>query len=151
MFCINKCKRPVYTVCHHDMALLTHFYCIVVLPEQCEIKLSSVLMLSGTKRLNSGLLIDAHVRDVLSQPQGDLGNSTDGVRLQLANALFVQSGVKLMPEFTQHALEWGNSSLLRVNFSNSNHTYTQLHQWERYQNKGEPGFRIKVSAKIKAK
>ncbi|XP_057192423.1 probable serpin E3 [Triplophysa rosa] len=84
---------------------------------------------------------DARVRDVLSQPQGDLGNSSDGVRLQLANALFVQSGVKLLPEFTQHALEWGNSSLLSVNFSNSNHT--QLHQLARYQNKAEDQLQIR--------
>ncbi|RXN29077.1 putative serpin E3 [Labeo rohita] len=78
---------------------------------------------------------DARVQDILSRPQGDLGNSSIGVRLQLANALFVQSGVKLLPEFTQHALEWGNSSLLSVNFSNPNHTHSQLQHWARSQSK----------------
>uniref|UniRef100_A0A671K7K8 Serpin domain-containing protein n=1 Tax=Sinocyclocheilus anshuiensis TaxID=1608454 RepID=A0A671K7K8_9TELE len=62
---------------------------------------------------------DARVQDILSRPQGDLGNSSDGVRLQLANALFVQSGVKLLPEFTQHALGWGNSSLLSEQLQSS--------------------------------
>lgn len=85
----------------------------------------------------TGLLADARVQDILSRPQGDLGNSSDGVRLQLANALFVQSGVKLLPEFTQHALGWGNSSLLSVNFSNPNHTHSRLQQWTRSQSKGE--------------
>uniref|UniRef100_A0A8C2DVD0 Serpin peptidase inhibitor, clade E (nexin, plasminogen activator inhibitor type 1), member 3 n=1 Tax=Cyprinus carpio TaxID=7962 RepID=A0A8C2DVD0_CYPCA len=61
----------------------------------------------------------------------------DGVRLQLANALFVQSGVKLLPEFTQHALGWGNSSLLSVNFSNPNHTHSRLQQWTHSQSKGD--------------
>ncbi|XP_016389895.1 putative serpin E3 [Sinocyclocheilus rhinocerous] len=80
---------------------------------------------------------DARVQDILSRPQGDLGNSIEGVRLQLANALFVQSGVKLLPEFTQHALGWGNSSLLSVNFSNPNHTHSRLQQWARSQSKAD--------------
>ncbi|XP_058642145.1 probable serpin E3 [Onychostoma macrolepis] len=80
---------------------------------------------------------DARVQDILSRPQGDLGNSSDGVRLQLANALFVQSGVKLLPEFTQNALGWGNSSLLSVNFSNPNHTHSRLQQWTRFQSKAD--------------
>uniref|UniRef100_A0A8C2E142 Serpin peptidase inhibitor, clade E (nexin, plasminogen activator inhibitor type 1), member 3 n=1 Tax=Cyprinus carpio TaxID=7962 RepID=A0A8C2E142_CYPCA len=62
---------------------------------------------------------DARVQDILSRPQGDLDYSSDGVRLQLANALFVQSGVKLLPEFTQHALGWGNSSLLSEQLQSS--------------------------------
>ncbi|XP_051566469.1 probable serpin E3 [Myxocyprinus asiaticus] len=78
---------------------------------------------------------DVRVQDFLSRPQGDLGNSSKGVRLELANALFVQSGVKLLPEFTQHALGWSNSSLLSINFSNSNHT--QLQQWARYHSKSD--------------
>ncbi|XP_052004997.1 probable serpin E3 isoform X2 [Xyrauchen texanus] len=78
---------------------------------------------------------DARVQDFLSRPQGDLGNSSKGMRLELANALFVQSGVKVLPEFTQHALGWSNSSLLSVNFSNSNHT--QLQQWARYHSKSD--------------
>ncbi|XP_073711254.1 probable serpin E3 isoform X5 [Misgurnus anguillicaudatus] len=72
---------------------------------------------------------DVHVQDILSHSQENLGNSSKGVWLQFANALFVQSGVKLLPEFTQQALEWGNSSLLSVNFSELNHTHDQLHQW----------------------
>lgn len=80
---------------------------------------------------------DARVQDILCRPQGDLGNSSDGVRLQLTNALFVQSGVKLLPEFTQHALGWGNSSLLSVNFSNPNHTHSRLQQWTRSQSKAD--------------
>ncbi|XP_077072746.1 putative serpin E3 isoform X2 [Siphateles boraxobius] len=80
---------------------------------------------------------DARVQDMLSRPQGDLGNSSDGVRLQLANALFVQSGVKLLPEFTKHALGWGNSSLLSVNFSNPNYTHSRLQQWARHQRKAD--------------
>uniref|UniRef100_A0A8C1JLR3 Serpin peptidase inhibitor, clade E (nexin, plasminogen activator inhibitor type 1), member 3 n=1 Tax=Cyprinus carpio TaxID=7962 RepID=A0A8C1JLR3_CYPCA len=80
---------------------------------------------------------DARVQDIMSRPQGDLGNSSEGVRLQLANALFVQSGVKLLPEFTQHALGWGNSSLLSVNFSNPNHTHSRLQQWASSQRKAD--------------
>ncbi|XP_026127719.1 probable serpin E3 [Carassius auratus] len=86
---------------------------------------------------------DARVQDILSQPQGDLGNSSDRVRLQLANALFVHSGVKLLPEFTQHALGWGNSSLLSVNFSNPNHTHSRLQQWTRSQSKADDHLQTK--------
>ncbi|XP_043105024.1 probable serpin E3 isoform X2 [Puntigrus tetrazona] len=86
---------------------------------------------------------DARVQDILSRPQGDLGNSSEGVQLQLANALFVQSGVKLLPEFTQHALGWGNSSLLSVNFSNPNHTHSRLQQWTRSQSKADDHLQTK--------
>ncbi|XP_051564561.1 probable serpin E3 [Myxocyprinus asiaticus] len=84
---------------------------------------------------------DARVQDVLSWPQGDLVNSSKGVRLELANALFVQSGVKLLPEFTQNALGWGNNSLLSVNFINSN--YTQLQQWAHYHSKADDHLQAK--------
>ncbi|XP_041940296.1 probable serpin E3 isoform X1 [Alosa sapidissima] len=58
--------------------------------------------------------------DFLSQPQGDMGNSSQGVELQLSSTLLVQSGLQLRPEFTQHALGWGNGTLLRLNFSRTN-------------------------------
>lgn len=80
---------------------------------------------------------DARVQNILSRPQGDLANSSEGLRLQLANALFIQTGVKLLPEFTQHALGWGNTSLLSVNFSNPNHTHSRLQQWAHYQSKAD--------------
>ncbi|TRZ02734.1 hypothetical protein DNTS_005420, partial [Danionella cerebrum] len=80
---------------------------------------------------------DVNVQDTMSRPQGDLGNSSEGVQLQLANALFIQSGVKLLPEFAQQALGWGNMSLMSVNFSDPNETRSGLQQWTRYQRKGE--------------
>ncbi|XP_065149360.2 probable serpin E3 [Paramisgurnus dabryanus] len=86
---------------------------------------------------------DIHVQDILSHSQENLGNSSKGVWLQFANALFVQSGVKLLPEFTQHALEWGNSSLLSVNFSESNHTHAQLQQLAHYHSKADDNIQIR--------
>ncbi|XP_072541391.1 probable serpin E3 [Salminus brasiliensis] len=71
---------------------------------------------------------DARIQEAVSQPQGDLGNSTQGVRLQLTNILFIQSGVQLLPAFTQSAREWYNSSLLSVNFSRPNRTHSPLQQ-----------------------
>ncbi|XP_030643181.1 putative serpin E3 [Chanos chanos] len=75
---------------------------------------------------------DAGVQDVFSGLHGRMGNSTHGVQLRLANALFIQSGVHLHPDFTQHASAWGNSSLISMNFSHPNHTHSQLQQWTRY-------------------
>ncbi|XP_066497456.1 probable serpin E3 [Hoplias malabaricus] len=68
---------------------------------------------------------DAHVQEAMSQPQRNLSNSTQGIRLQFINTLFIQSGIKLLPAFTQHALGWYNSSLQSVNFSQINNTQLQ--------------------------
>ncbi|XP_046902202.1 probable serpin E3 [Hypomesus transpacificus] len=73
---------------------------------------------------------DVHVQNFLLRSQGDVGNSSQGVRLRHSCSLFVQSGVQLLTEFTQHASAWGNSSLARANFSQPNHTLSQLDQWE---------------------
>ncbi|XP_038838026.1 probable serpin E3 [Salvelinus namaycush] len=81
---------------------------------------------------------DMQVQDFLLQSQWDVGNSSHGVRLRQACVLFVQSGVQLLPVFTQHAAALGNSSLVRANFSQPNHSRSQLQQWGRNHGTGEP-------------
>ncbi|XP_071778579.1 putative serpin E3 [Centroberyx gerrardi] len=72
---------------------------------------------------------DVQVQDFLLHSQRDVGNSSQGVWLQQACALFIQSGVQLLTEFTQHAADWANTSLVRANFSQPNHTHSQLERW----------------------
>ncbi|KAM4731138.1 putative serpin E3 isoform 1-T2 [Anableps anableps] len=65
---------------------------------------------------------DAQVRDFLLHSQGDMSNSSQGMWLQQTCTLFIQSGVQLLAEFTQHAAAWLNTSVVRTNFSQPNHT-----------------------------
>ncbi|KAM6985829.1 putative serpin E3 [Aplochiton taeniatus] len=60
---------------------------------------------------------DVQVQDFLIRSQEDVGNSSQRLRLKQTCSLFVQSGVRLLTEFTQHAAAWGNSSLVHANFS----------------------------------
>ncbi|XP_052348553.1 probable serpin E3 [Oncorhynchus keta] len=78
------------------------------------------------------------VQDFLLRSQRDVGNSSQGVWLQQACALFIQTGVQLLPVFTQHAAALSNSSLVRANFSQHNQTRSQLQQWGRNHGTGEP-------------
>ncbi|XP_037394988.1 probable serpin E3 isoform X2 [Pygocentrus nattereri] len=71
---------------------------------------------------------DVRIQEAVSLPQSGLGNSSQGVRLQLTNTLFIQGGVQLRPAFTQRVERWYNSSVLSVNFSRPNHTQGQLQQ-----------------------
>ncbi|XP_010864308.2 probable serpin E3 [Esox lucius] len=81
---------------------------------------------------------DMHVQEFLSRSQGDSGNFSRGVQLRQASALFVQSGVQLLPVFTQRVAALGKSSLIRANFSQANHTRDQLEQYGHNQGGGEP-------------
>ncbi|KAM9851433.1 putative serpin E3 [Aulostomus maculatus] len=71
---------------------------------------------------------DAQVQDFLLHSQSDISNSSQGVWLQQTCTLFIQSGVQLLTEFTQHAAAWSNTSVVRANFSQPNHTRSQLEQ-----------------------
>ncbi|XP_061081727.1 probable serpin E3 [Conger conger] len=89
---------------------------------------NTLSQLEGALRYNSN---EIRMQDFLQQVQGDPSNSTQAVRVQLACALFVQSGMQLSQEFTQHASAWANSSVVRTNFSQPNHTRGQVEQWVR--------------------
>lgn len=69
--------------------------------------------------------VDAQVQDFLLHSQSDVGNSSQGMWLQQTCTLFIQSGVQLLTEFTQHAAAWSNTSVVRANFSQPNHTLSQ--------------------------
>ncbi|XP_053184891.1 probable serpin E3 [Scomber japonicus] len=71
-------------------------------------------------------LNDAQVQDFLVHSQSDMDNSSQGMWLQQTCTLFIQSGVQLLTEFTQHAAAWSNTSVVRANFSQPNHTRSQL-------------------------
>lgn len=45
--------------------------------------------------------------------------------LQQTCTLFIQSGVQLLPGFTQLASQWANTSVVRANFSQPNQTHSQ--------------------------
>ncbi|XP_059199405.1 probable serpin E3 [Centropristis striata] len=69
---------------------------------------------------------DAQVQHFLLHSQSDMRNTSQGMWLQQTCTLFVQSGVQLLTEFTQHAASWANTSVVRANFSQPNHTRGQL-------------------------
>lgn len=68
---------------------------------------------------------DAQVQDFLLHSMSDMSNSSQGRWLQQTCTLFIQSGVQLLSEFTQHAAAWANTSLIRTNFSQPNHSVSQ--------------------------
>lgn len=74
----------------------------------------------------SSYLADALVQDFLLHSQGDLSNTSQGMWLQQTCTLFIQSGVQILTEFTQHAAHWANTSVVRANSSQPNHTRSQL-------------------------
>ncbi|KAG7467281.1 hypothetical protein MATL_G00151680 [Megalops atlanticus] len=95
---------------------------------------NTLSQLEGALRYNSN---EVRMQDFLMQVPGDTGNSSQAVRVQLACALFVESGMQLSPAFTQHASAWGNSSVFHTNFSQPNHTRSQMEQWIRSHGNGE--------------
>ncbi|KAG7256557.1 hypothetical protein CRUP_000162, partial [Coryphaenoides rupestris] len=70
--------------------------------------------LTETENNNSNLIVS---------PGSVVGNASQGVWLQQATALFIQSGVQLLTEFKSHAEAWVNSSLVRSRFSQPNRTH----------------------------
>uniref|UniRef100_A0A8C4ZAS2 Serpin peptidase inhibitor, clade E (nexin, plasminogen activator inhibitor type 1), member 3 n=1 Tax=Gadus morhua TaxID=8049 RepID=A0A8C4ZAS2_GADMO len=56
---------------------------------------------------------------------GSVGNSSQGMWLQQATALFIQSGVQLLSEFKHHAEAWANTRLVRSSFSQPNQTHNE--------------------------
>uniref|UniRef100_A0A3Q1HBK6 Serpin domain-containing protein n=1 Tax=Anabas testudineus TaxID=64144 RepID=A0A3Q1HBK6_ANATE len=84
---------------------------------------NTLAQLEGTLGYNVN---DAPVQDFLLHSQADLSNTSQGMRLQQTCTLFIQSGVQLLTEFTQHAAHWANTSVVRANFSQPNHTRSQL-------------------------
>ncbi|XP_035507236.2 probable serpin E3 [Scophthalmus maximus] len=75
---------------------------------------NTLAQLEGTLGYNVN---DAQVQDLLLHARGDVSNSSQGMWLQQTCTLFVQSGVRLLTEFTQHAAAWANASVVRANFS----------------------------------
>ncbi|KAK0144740.1 putative serpin E3 [Merluccius polli] len=69
---------------------------------------------------------DVQVQDFLVRLQGSVGDASQGMWLQQATALFIQSGVQLLTEFKHHAEAWANTSLVRSNFSQPNQTHSLL-------------------------
>ncbi|KPP69404.1 hypothetical protein Z043_111844 [Scleropages formosus] len=74
---------------------------------------------------------DVEARDFLLRVQGDVGNSSQSAAVRVACGLFIQRGTPLCPAFTQHALLWGDSSVMHTNFSRPNETRGQVEQWVR--------------------
>uniref|UniRef100_A0A3Q3XNB4 Serpin domain-containing protein n=1 Tax=Mola mola TaxID=94237 RepID=A0A3Q3XNB4_MOLML len=73
-----------------------------------------------------GYNVNAQVQDFPLYSHSDMSNSSQGRWLQQTCTLFVQSGVQLLAEFTQHAAAWANASVIRANFSQPNHSVSQL-------------------------
>uniref|UniRef100_A0A8D0D1U8 Serpin peptidase inhibitor, clade E (nexin, plasminogen activator inhibitor type 1), member 3 n=1 Tax=Sander lucioperca TaxID=283035 RepID=A0A8D0D1U8_SANLU len=80
---------------------------------------NTLAQLEGTLGYN---VKDAQVQDFLLHSQSDISNTSQGMWLQQTCTLFVQSGVQLLTEFTQHAAAWANTSVVRANFSQPNPT-----------------------------
>ncbi|KAK2840103.1 hypothetical protein Q5P01_013843 [Channa striata] len=84
---------------------------------------STLAQLEGTLGYNVN---DALVQDLLLHSQRDVGNTSQGTWLQQTCTLFIQSGVQLLSEFTQRAASWANAGVVQANFSQPNHTRSQL-------------------------
>uniref|UniRef100_A0A3B4X280 Serpin peptidase inhibitor, clade E (nexin, plasminogen activator inhibitor type 1), member 3 n=1 Tax=Seriola lalandi dorsalis TaxID=1841481 RepID=A0A3B4X280_SERLL len=82
---------------------------------------NTLAQLEGTLGYN----VNAQVQDFLLHSQGDMSNTSQGMWLHQTCTLFIQSGVQLLTEFTQHAAAWANTSVVRANFSQPNHTRNQ--------------------------
>uniref|UniRef100_A0A665WMS9 Serpin peptidase inhibitor, clade E (nexin, plasminogen activator inhibitor type 1), member 3 n=1 Tax=Echeneis naucrates TaxID=173247 RepID=A0A665WMS9_ECHNA len=82
---------------------------------------STLAQMEGALGYNAN---DAQVQDFLLHSQGDMSNNSQGMWLQQTCTLFIQSGVQLLTEFTQHAAAWANTSVVRANFSQPNHTHS---------------------------
>ncbi|KAG7501514.1 hypothetical protein JOB18_001043 [Solea senegalensis] len=68
---------------------------------------------------------EAQIQDFLLRSHGDMSNSSQGMWLQQTCTLFVQSGVRLLDEFTHHAAAWANTSVVRANFTQPSHAGSQ--------------------------
>ncbi|XP_008291405.1 putative serpin E3 [Stegastes partitus] len=86
---------------------------------------NTLAQLEGTLGYNVN---DAQVQDFLLHSQGDMSNTSQGMWLQQTCTLFIQSGVQLLSEFTQNAAAWANTSVVRANFSQPNHSRSQPEQ-----------------------
>ncbi|XP_028852608.1 putative serpin E3 [Denticeps clupeoides] len=69
---------------------------------------------------------NAQLQD-LFQSQSDMGNSSQGVKVEMSSTLLVQEGLQLHPEFIQRALKWGNTGPLSVN--STNHSSESAEPW----------------------
>uniref|UniRef100_A0A3B4ZWW9 Serpin family E member 3 n=1 Tax=Stegastes partitus TaxID=144197 RepID=A0A3B4ZWW9_9TELE len=85
---------------------------------------NTLAQLEGTLGYN----VNAQVQDFLLHSQGDMSNTSQGMWLQQTCTLFIQSGVQLLSEFTQNAAAWANTSVVRANFSQPNHSRSQPEQ-----------------------
>ncbi|KAM7406835.1 hypothetical protein PAMA_002846 [Pampus argenteus] len=83
---------------------------------------NTLAQLEGTLGYNVN---DAQVQDFLLHSQSDTSHR---MWLQQTCTLFIQSGVQLLTEFTQHAVAWSNTSVVRANFSQPNHTRDKVEQ-----------------------
>ncbi|XP_069576923.1 probable serpin E3 [Brachyistius frenatus] len=83
---------------------------------------NTLAQLEGTLGYNVN---DAPVQDFLLHSQGDMSNTSQGMWLRQTCTLYIQSGVQLLSEFTQHAAAWANTSVVRANFSQPSRTRSQ--------------------------
>ncbi|XP_069061544.1 serpin E3 isoform X2 [Pleurodeles waltl] len=72
---------------------------------------------------------DERVQDFLRTVYEELANSSEGIVIRLACALFLQAGIHLSPHFVAQAALWANSSLQTTNFSEPSRTLAQINEW----------------------
>ncbi|XP_060611012.2 serpin E3 [Anolis sagrei] len=72
---------------------------------------------------------DQDMREFLHKVYKEVSNSKQGPVAQLACALFVQAGIRLLPQFVQHAAFWANNAVQQTNFSEPNRTAAQINEW----------------------
>lgn len=70
-------------------------------------------------------LPDPRVRELLQAVYATLRNSSQGIGMELACTLFMQTGTPLSPRFVEQVSWWTNSSLAPANFSEPNSTTTE--------------------------
>ncbi|XP_062840470.1 serpin E3 [Anolis carolinensis] len=72
---------------------------------------------------------DQDMQEFLHKVYKEVSNSKQGPVAQLACALFVQAGIRLLPQFVQHAAFWANNAVQQTNFSEPNRTAAQINEW----------------------
>ncbi|KAL6087867.1 hypothetical protein STEG23_032862, partial [Scotinomys teguina] len=85
---------------------------------------------------------DPRVRAFLRAVYTTLHNSSQGIGVELACTLFMQTGTSLSPCFVEQVSWWANSSLEPANFSEPNSTTMEVSEGTPRQSTGQDGFYV---------
>ncbi|XP_073525114.1 serpin E3 [Phyllobates terribilis] len=80
---------------------------------------------------------DKTVEGFIKSMHRELSNSSQDTSIHSACALFLQAGIPISTQFTEHVTQWANSSIQPTNFTEHNRTTSQINQWVKRNTGGE--------------